>query len=130
MSTISTARVDLEHPYQAAGIVAILAAFVTLAFTLGVLARCGGGRGVCFDTATHAAGDAGLVAFVLLFVVGVALLAYTGSIASVRTRTREPPAPVVNNILPQPTAAQPPVTNVYPQAAVAPATTVVLAPRP
>ena len=93
MSTVSTTRVDLEHPYQTAGILVILASFVTLAFTLGVLARCGGGRGVCFDTATHAGGDAGLVLFVLLIVVGVALLAYTGSTASFRTRITPPGAP-------------------------------------
>jgi hypothetical protein len=136
MSTITKTQVDLEHPYRAAGVIMVLLSLVVLAFSLGVLARCGGGEGVCFDTATHASGDAGLVIFVLTFIIGVALIAYTGSTASFQTRSRTPTAPApaapaVTNVFPQSApAAQPAVTNVYPQTPTpAPATTVVVAPR-
>jgi hypothetical protein len=133
MSTISTTRVDLEHPYQAAGIVVILLSFVTLAFTLGVLARCGGGSGVCFDASAHAAGSVGLVIFALVFILGVALLAYTGSSASFQTQVKAPapPTPVVTNVItPAPAApTTPAVTNVYGAPAAPVPTTVVVAPR-
>jgi hypothetical protein len=130
MSTVTTTQVDLEHPYRAAGIVAVLASFVVLAFSLGVLNRCGGGKGVCFDVATHASGDAGLIIFVLLLIVGVGLIAYTGSVATFETRVRAPPAPVapsVTNVVVPAAAPASPVTNVYPSPP--PATTVVVAPR-
>jgi hypothetical protein len=115
-----------------AGILTVLASFVVLGFTLGVLSRCGGGRGVCFDYGSHAAGDAGLILFVILLIVGVALIAYTGSATAISTRTeiREAPTPPSTTVvLPQAAAApQPSVTNVYPQAPETPATTVILAP--
>lgn len=136
MSTITRTQVDLEHPYRAAGVILLVLSFVVLAFSLGVLARCGGGEGLCFDTATHGAGDAGLVVFVITFILGVALLMYTGSTASMTTRTRTPTppapaAPSVTNIYSQPAAPapQPSVTNVYPQAAPVSPTTVVVTPR-
>jgi hypothetical protein len=128
MPTITRTQVDLEHPYRVAGIIMVLLSFVVLAFSLGVLARCGGGEGLCFDTSTHGAGDAGLVIFVITFIVGVAFIAYTGDTASFTQRT-ETPRPAVTNVFPA--AATPaPAVNVYPVAApVAPATTVVVAPR-
>jgi hypothetical protein len=132
MSTTTSTHVELEHPYQVAGIIAILLSFVTLAFTLGVLARCGGGTGICLSPTSHAAGDVGLAIFVLVFVVGIALLAYTGSgTVMTRTRTPTPPAPVVTNVVvPAAAPAAPaPVTNVYPMAPSAPPTTVVVTPR-
>jgi hypothetical protein len=134
MSTITTTRVNLEHPYQVGGIIMIVLSFLILAFSLGVLARCGGGEGLCFDTSGHAAGDAGLVIFVITFIIGVALIAYTGDTASFnqRTRTPETPAPQtpsVTNVYPQAAAPQPSVTNVYPQAAAPAPTTVVVSPR-
>jgi hypothetical protein len=136
MSMTTNTRVNLEHPYRTAGIILVLLSFVMLAFSLGVLARCGHGEGLCFDTASHAAGDAGLAVFVIVFIIGIACMTYTGSIASFTTRTQPATAPVaaaptVTNVYPQAAAPQPTVTNVYPQAApVAPAaTTVVVSPR-
>jgi hypothetical protein len=131
MTTTTSTQVELEHPYQAAGIVAILLSFVTLAFTLGVLARCGHGSGICLTGTSHVAGDVGLAVFVLLFIVGVALLVYTGS-GTVLTRTRTPTAPpvVTNVVVPSTAPAAPtPVTNVYPPAAAAAPATVVVSPR-
>jgi hypothetical protein len=136
MSMTTNTRVALEHPYRVAGILLILLSFVVLAFSLGVLARCGAGEGVCFDTSSHAAGDAGLAIFVIVFIIGIACLVYTGSVATFSTSTRvappsAPSTPTVTNIYPQAAAPQPSVTNVYPQAApMAPAaTTVVVTPR-
>jgi hypothetical protein len=128
-TTITNTRVDLEHPYRVAGIILVVLSFVILAFSLGVLARCGGGEGLCFDTSGHAAGDAGLVLFVITFIIGVALMAYTGSTASFQTRSRTPepvaaPTPQVTNVYSQAPAAPPTVTNVYPQSTPSPATTV------
>jgi hypothetical protein len=131
MSTTTSTRVDLDHPYQAAGIGAILLSFVTLAFTLGVLARCGKGTGICLTGTSHVAGDLGLAIFVLLFVMGIALLVYTGA-GTVMTRTRSPtPPPVVTNVIAPSAAPVAPaaVNNVYPQAPAAPPTTVVVTPR-
>ncbi|MCI4364992.1 MAG: hypothetical protein L3K10_02875 [Thermoplasmata archaeon] len=129
-----------------AGVILVLLSFVVLAFSLGILARCGHGEGLCFDTPTHAAGDAGLVLFVLSFIIGVALIAATGSTASFQTRTKTPeaapplitnvypaapaPQPTVTNVYPQAPAPQPRVTNVSPKAPVAPTTTVVVTPHP
>jgi hypothetical protein len=107
MSTTTTTNVNLEHPYRTGGIVAVLLSVGILAYSLGVLARCGMGHGVCFDTATHAAGDAGLVAFFVTFIIGVALIVSTGDTASFQTKPRAPEAPK---------AAPAPVTNVFPQA--------------
>jgi hypothetical protein len=126
MSTTTNTRVDLDHPYWGAGIVAVVLSFGILAYALGVLARCGHGTGLCFDTATHASGDAGIVAFVVVLIIGVALMVTTGS-ATVMTRTKtpEPPAPTVTNVYTPAPAPAPAVTNVYPQAPATPATVVV-----
>ncbi|MFZ0891874.1 MAG: hypothetical protein WB778_10205 [Thermoplasmata archaeon] len=132
-------RVELEQPYRAVGIFMAVVSFIILGFTLGVLARCGGGSGVCFDPSTHAAGAAGLVLFVIFLIIGVALIAYTGSATTFSTRTSIPEVPTppasTTVVLPQAAVmAQPAVTNVYPQAPVAPeapiapTTTVVVAP--
>src|SRR5580658_3422621 len=115
MSTTTNTSVELDHPYWGAGLIAILASFGVLAFALGVLDRCGGGSGICFSPATHASGDAGLVAFVILFIVGVALIATTGTGAiTTQSTRRDPPTPAV--------------TNVYPTTTVEPATQVVTTP--
>jgi hypothetical protein len=140
-STTTTTNVTLEHPYRIGGIVAVLLSFGVLAYSLGVLARCGMGRGLCFDTTSHAAGDAGLVVFVVTFIVGVALYIYTGETASFQTRARPPETPKVaaspvTNVFPQapaPAVAQPNVTNVFPAQpapASAPSVTYVVAPSP
>jgi hypothetical protein len=131
-TTNTNTRVELEHPYWGAGLIAVIASFAVLGFSLGVLSRCGGGRGLCFDYATHASGDAGLILFVFLLIVGVGLIAYTGSARAftTSTRVRDPPAaPAVVNVVPA--APQPSVTNVFPSPAVnPPAATVVVAGRP
>ncbi len=133
MSTsMSSSRVDMGHPYQAIGVLLIVVAFGILAFSLGVLARCGGGTGVCFDIKSHASGDAGLILFVIALIAGVACLAATGSeaIVTTRTRTTEAPAaaPSVTNVFPQPTTPAPVVTNVYPQTGSEPTTPVRVTP--
>jgi hypothetical protein len=128
MSTTTNTRVELDHPYWGAGLVAVLVSFGILAYSLGVLARCGHGTGLCFDTATHSAGDAGLVAFIVVFIIGVALMVTTGSAAiQTRTRTEETPKPSVTNVITPAPAPAPAVTNVYPSAPAAPPTTVVVA---
>jgi hypothetical protein len=139
MPTITSTTVELEHPYRVGGAILALVSFAILAFSLGFLSRCAEGRGLCFDTQGHAAGDAGLVAFILVFIIGVALMAYTGSTASFTTRTKTPEAVVaptasVTNVYPQaalpPPTLPPTVTNVYTQAPpAAPATTVIVPPR-
>jgi hypothetical protein len=131
MTTTTSTQVNLEHPYQAAGIVAILLSFVTLAFTLGVLSRCGNGSGICLTGTSHVAGDVGLAVFVLLFIIGVALLVYTSSgTVQTRTRTPTPPPAVTNVIVPSAAPAAPtPVTNVYSSTPATPPTTVVVTPR-
>ena len=131
MSTVTNTRVDLDHPYWGVGLFLTLVSFGILAFSLGVLARCGHGSGLCFDTATHSAGDAGLIAFVVVLIAGVALMATNGSATVMtRTKTRDPPTPVVTNVITPASAPQPAVTNVYPSAPAAPATTVVVTPHP
>jgi hypothetical protein len=100
MSTTTNTRVDLDHPYWGAGLIMVLLSFGILAFSLGVLARCGHGTGLCFDTASHASGDAGLVAFIVVLIIGVALMVTSGTASvSTRTRTPEPPAPIVTNVI-------------------------------
>jgi hypothetical protein len=134
MTTTTNTSVELEHPYWGAGLVAVILSFGVLAFALGVLDRCGGGTGICISPSTHASGDAGLIAFVILFIVGVALIATTGS-GQVRTQTtrRDPPAPAVTNVFPAAATPTPAptvtTTNVYPTAPTEPvASTVVLTP--
>jgi hypothetical protein len=121
MTTTTTTNVNLEHPYRTGGIIAVLLSFGILAYSLGVLARCGMGHGLCFDTTSHAAGDAGLVAFIVTFIIGVALIVSTGDTASFRTPVKAPEAPkaapsTVNNVFPQQAAAAPAptTTNVFP----------------
>ena len=87
--TTTTQRVSAEHPYQSLGIVLVILALILVAFDLGVLARCGGGEGLCFDTSSHGTSDAALVAFFLVFVTGLILIMYTESTSSV-TRTNDP----------------------------------------
>jgi hypothetical protein len=132
MTEVTNTRVELEHPYRIAGIISVLVSFVILGFTLGVLARCGGGRGICLDPTSHAAGDAGLLLFIVFFIVGIAMIVYSGSTGWMTTRTEspKPAAPAVTNVFPAAPASAPPVTNVYPQAPAAPATTVVVTPPP
>jgi hypothetical protein len=123
-STINT-RVELDHPYWVAGLIAVLASFGILAFSLGVLSRCGRGSGLCFDTAAHASGDAGLIVFVVVLILGVALMLNTGSTAvTTRTKNPDPPAAVVTNIYTPAPAPAANVTNVYPETPATPPTTV------
>jgi hypothetical protein len=130
MSTTTNTRVELDHPYWGAGLVVVLLSFGILAYSLGVLARCGHGTGLCFDTATHSSGDAGLIAFVVVLIIGVALMVTTGS-AAIQTRTRtQEPAPSVTNVITPAAAPAPAVTNVYPSAPAAPPATVVVSARP
>jgi hypothetical protein len=133
MTTVTSTRVGMIHPYRVAGIIMVVLSFGVLAFSLGVLNRCGGGSGVCFDLSSHASGDAGLILFVLLLIIGVALIAYTGSadVVTTRTATPTPPTPSVTVVNPPVAAApQPTVTNVYPTTPAKPETTVVVNERP
>jgi hypothetical protein len=123
---VTRTHVELDHPYRVAGIILVLISFVTLGFTLGALARCGNGSGVCLDYSTHAAGDAGLILFVLFLIVGVALIAYSGSATATSTRTvpQAAPTPSTTVVMPQSAPAAPAVVtnNVSPPVVVAPAT--------
>jgi hypothetical protein len=113
----TTQRTTVEHPYLAAGILLMLVALVLMAFDLGVLARCGGGEGICFDVASHGTSDAALVAFIVLFFVGILLVMFTESGSTV-TRTESAPR------------APPQVTVVTPAAAPAPANITINTPAP
>jgi hypothetical protein len=127
---VTRTRVELDHPYRVVGIILVILSFITLGFTLGALARCGNGNGVCLDYSTHAAGDAGLILFVLFLIVGVALIAYSGSATATSTRTLPrmappaAPAPSTTVVMPQAAPAAPAVVtnNVSPPAVVVPAT--------
>jgi hypothetical protein len=134
MPTITRTNVNLEHPYRTIGIIVVLLSFGVLAFSLGVLARCGGGEGLCLDAPTHGAADAGLVTFVVTFVIGIALIAYTGATASFQTTTPTPKAatPTVTNVYAQPATPRTTVMTVSsetPAPVAAPATTVVMTPQ-
>ena len=106
MST-TTQRVSAEHPYQTLGIILVILALILVAFDLGVLARCGGGSGVCFDTSSHGTSDAALVGFFLVFVIGLVMIMYTESSSSV-TSTRDSPS----NVTVVAPAPSPPSTTV------------------
>jgi hypothetical protein len=87
-------QVSLEHPYQALGIVTVIGSLILIAFDLGVLESCGDGHGICLDWASHRVGDAALVGFFILFLMGVVLIIYTGASTTVTTQTtRIPPEP-------------------------------------
>jgi len=127
----TTQRLSEEHPYWGVGVALIVISLAFIAFGLGVLARCGGGNGVCFDPSTHGTSDAALVGFFLMFVVGVGLTVYSeGTVTSTRTET--PPAPPTQiNVTAAPAPAAPTTTFVVaPQPASPPPTSVtVVTPR-
>jgi hypothetical protein len=129
MTTTTNTTIQLERPYWGAGIIAVILSFGVLAFSLGVLDRCGGGSGICVSPSTHASGDAGLIIFIVLFIIGVALIATTGT-GEIRTRvtTRDPPSPTVTNVFPPAAAPTPAVTKVYVQPAAEPAPTLIVVP--
>jgi hypothetical protein len=128
MST-STQRTTVDHPYQGFGIVLMVLAVILVAFDLGVLARCGQGSGVCFDTSSHGTSDAALVGFFVLFFIGLMLLVYTEAGSSV-TRTESPRAsPPVMIVNPASAPAPTPVTVVAPASSPTPAMVTVNAPR-
>ena len=115
MST-TTQRLTVTHPYWVAGLLLVILSVILIGFDLGVLARCGAGEGVCFDVATHRTSDGALVAFFVLFVIGVVLLLYTGG-ESVTTQTSpaNPPVTIVQSapMAAAPVASSPPTqTNV------------------
>ena len=91
-STTTTQRVTVDHPFWGLGLLLVVGAVLLAAFDLGVLARCGGGEGLCFDMADHALSDAALVAFLVIFFLGLALLLYTGATSATMTTTSPPPA--------------------------------------
>ncbi|HEV2317464.1 MAG TPA: hypothetical protein VGV89_07820 [Thermoplasmata archaeon] len=101
----TTTRLSVTHPYWGAGLIIVILAIILIGFDLGVLARCGGGEGVCFDPATHRTSDGALVAFFVLFVIGVVLIVYTGG-ESVTTQS-PPNNPPVTIVQPAPIAAAP-----------------------
>lgn len=117
-TTTSTRQVALDHPYWGVGVALIIIAFVVLAFSLGVLSRCpGSGHGVCLDlkTTNHVLGAAGLILFVILLIVGIVLLVYTGARTfTAQTTTATAPAPAPTVIVPPASAAPttPPPTTV------------------
>jgi hypothetical protein len=84
----------------------MIIALVMVAFDLGVLARCGGGSGVCFDTATHATTDAALIGFFVLFIIGLMLILYTEA-GSSTTRTESAPRSAPQVTIVNPPAAAP-----------------------
>ena len=135
-TTTTNTQVELDHPYWGAGVVSVILSFGVLAFSLGVLDRCGGGSGICLSPSSHPSGDAGLILFVILFIVGIGLIVATGT-GAMRTQTtsRDPPAPPpsppVTNVFPAAAAPQPAVTNVYHEtpAAAAPTTVVITPPN-
>jgi hypothetical protein len=111
-TTRTSSEMRLEHPYLGAGIVVIVLSLALVALDLGVLARCGGGGkvGVCFDPATHGLSDVALVAFFILFIIGLMMVMYTGAsetVTSETQRTSPPPAPTVVVA-----SASPPATTV------------------
>ena len=85
------------------GIILVILALILVAFDLGVLARCGGGTGVCFDTSSHGTSDAALVGFFLVFIIGLVMIMYTESSSSVtQTRDSPPNVTVVSPVAPAP----------------------------
>jgi hypothetical protein len=123
MATSTTRQeVSLDHPYKVLGVVTVIASLILIAFDLGVLESCGAGHGICLDWGTHRVGDAALVAFFILFLVGVLLIVYTGASTTVSTHTtRVPPEP-------ERPASQPVVAFVSPAAPPVPGTTVNVTP--
>jgi hypothetical protein len=114
----ATQEVNLEHPYKGAGIVVMIASLILIAFDLGALETCGNGRGICVNWATHRAGTAALIAFFILFIIGVVMIIYTGASTTVTSVTTKvppahppspPPAPVTV-VTPAASAAPPPST--------------------
>lgn len=93
-TTTTNTQVELDHPYWGAGVVSVILSFGVLAFSLGVLDRCGGGSGICLSPSSHPSGDAGLILFVILFIVGIGLIVATGT-GAMRTQitSRDPTTP-------------------------------------
>ena len=130
--TTTTQRLTEEHPYWGAGVVLIVLSLGLVAFGLGVLARCGQGEGVCFDTATHGTSDAALVGFFLLFVIGIALVVFgEGTVTTTRSESPRAPPAQVNVITPVPAPVAPaPATFVINTAAPSPPPTTVTVTTP
>jgi hypothetical protein len=108
----SRQTISVSHPYRGLGLALIIVSLVLIAFDIGVLARCGAGEGICFDIASHGTSVGALVAFFVLFVVGVMLLTYAGTTTS--TVVSPPPASPapVTVVVPPPPAPSPPGTTV------------------
>ena len=122
MATSSTTeQVQLDHPYKVPGALLVIASLILIAFDIGYLETCGNGHGVCVDFTTHRVGTEALVAFFVIFVLGVVMLLYTGASSTMTTQTTATP--------PAAPPPQSPVTVVNPPAQSAPATVNVTPPR-
>jgi hypothetical protein len=112
----STTReeVQLRHPYKVPGVILVIASLILIAYDLGTLEACGGGRGVCVDFTTHRVGTAALIVFFILFIIGVIMIIYTGASSTVTTQaTRAPDPPAsVTIVNPGPPSPPPQSTNV------------------
>jgi hypothetical protein len=122
MST-TTQRTTVDHPYWGVGVALMIVAVILVGFDLGVLARCGQGEGVCFDTSSHGTSDAALVGFFILFFIGLSLVMYADSGSSVTRTESAPRAPQVTVV--NPAAAPAPATINVTAAAPAPAPSMV-----
>jgi hypothetical protein len=112
--TTTTTHLKVEHPYRGLGLFLVIVSLILVAFDVGVLARCGGGEGVCFDDTTHATSDAALVAFFVLFVLGLMLVVYSAGevVSTMRTNPTPPPATPPVAVVTVPQSPPPATTNV------------------
>jgi hypothetical protein len=115
-ASTTTQQVSLEHPYKVVGVVTVVASLILIAFDFGFLESCGAGHGICVDWGTHRVGTAALIAFFILFLIGVVLIIYTGASSTVSTQTTrirpEPPAPSPVVAFVPPVASPPSSTTV------------------
>jgi hypothetical protein len=112
-STTNAGAVGYYHPYRAAGVVLVIIGILFIAYDLLVYARCSVGRGVCFDLHTHMANDIALLLFFIVFLIGLALLAYTApSMVVSRQTVSAPVAPAP--VAPATAPAAGTTVNVYP----------------
>jgi hypothetical protein len=105
----TTQEVQLEHPYWGAGVALVVISIILLAFDFGYLISCGNAHGICVDWGRHRVGTAALIAFFLVFIIGVVLIIYTGASSTVTTQTTPvPAAPAAPVTVVTPSSSPPP----------------------